>query len=86
MVTMSLAGAENLVQAGATESFTGTVFGSSGMSRFLKTWLTPSPKFELVAKKSLLTAAVEQYLGNKFAFSYGASLAEFLPLFLTLRC
>ena len=56
------------------------------MSRFLKTWLTPSPKFELVAEKSLLTAAVEQYLGNKFEFSYGASLAEFLPLFLTLRC
>lgn len=56
------------------------------MSQFLKQWLTPSPKFNLITETSTPRAEVEQYIGRKFESSYGASLAQFLPLFLTLRC
>jgi len=56
------------------------------MSQFLKQWLTPSPKFDLITEESALRMDVEQYVGHKFDSSYGASLAQFLPLFLTLRC
>lgn len=56
------------------------------MSQLLMQWLTPSPRFELVTRMSPQRAEVEQYIGRKFEASYGASLAEFLPLFLTLRC
>ena len=56
------------------------------MSQFLKQWLTPSPQFDLVTEKSSVRAEVEQYVSEKFESSYGASLAEFLSLFLTLRC
>jgi len=78
---MSLAVADKLVQYPEN-----TVREGTGMSQFLKQWLTPSPKFELIGEESRLRAEVEQYVGDKFESSYGASLAQFLPLFLTLRC
>lgn len=59
---------------------------SAGMSQLLMQWLTPSPKFELVSRTSAQRAEVEQYIERKFETSYGASLTEFLPFFLTLRC
>lgn len=56
------------------------------MSQFIRQWLTPTPKFELVTESCDARLEVERYVGEKFEASYGASLAEFLPLFLTLRC
>ena len=56
------------------------------LSPFLKQWLSPTPRFELVSQEALERAEVERYVGRKFESSYGASLTEFLPLFLTLRC
>ena len=78
---MSLAATDNLVQSSGI-----TVREEAGMSQFLKQWLTPSPKFDLITAESTLRAEVEHYIGGKFQSSYGASLAHFLPLFLTLRC
>lgn len=83
---MNLAVAENLVQVDVVKSSLSAVREDSGMSQFLKQWLTPTPKFDLITEKSPLRNEVEQYVGQKFESSYGASLAEFLPLFLTLRC
>lgn len=83
---MSLAVAENLVQAGVAKASLSAVREDSGMSQFLKQWLTPTPKFDLITEKSPLRMDVEHYIGQKFESSYGASLAQFLPLFLTLRC
>ena len=83
---MSLAVADKLVQASAIQSSGNAVREGTGMSQFLKQWLTPSPKFSLIAEDSTLRAEVERYVGDKFESSYGATLAEFLPLFLTLRC
>lgn len=83
---MSLAVAENLVQTGGAKSPLSAVREDSGMSQFLRQWLTPIPKFDLIHEKSPLRMDVEQYIGQKFESSYGASLAQFLPLFLTLRC
>lgn len=83
---MSLAVADSLIQAGSAKPSLSAVGEGSGMSQFLKQWLTPSPKFDLITEKSTLRSEVEQYIGDKFESSYGASLAHFLPLFLTLRC
>lgn len=83
---MSLAVADNLVQASTGQSSGIAVREGAGMSQFLKQWLTPSPKFDLITENSQYRSEVEQYVGQKFEASYGACLAEFLPLFLTLRC
>lgn len=78
---MSLAVVDNLVQPSGN-----TMREEAGMSQFLKQWLTPSPRFELITEEATLRTEVERYIGDKFESSYGASLAQFLPLFLTLRC
>jgi thermostable hemolysin len=83
---MSLAIADKLVHSSGIQATEHVVREAAGMSQLLMQWLTPSPKFELVTQKSSQRAEVEQYIGRKFEASYGASLAEFLPLFLTLRC
>ncbi len=73
-------------QTGGIHSSTAAANEEAGMSPFLKQWLTPSPKFDLVSRRAQNRAEVEHYVASKFESSYGASLAEFLPLFLTLRC
>ncbi|MBL4571756.1 MAG: thermostable hemolysin [Gammaproteobacteria bacterium] len=83
---MSLVAAESLSQASTVQLSGNAESGGAGRSQFLKQWLTLSPKFELVTEESSLRAEVEQYIGCKFESNYGASLTEFLPLFLTLRC
>lgn len=83
---MSLAVADSLVQASAVQSSRYTVHEGTGKSQFLKQWLIPSPIFKLIAEESTLRAEVEQYTAYKFESTYGASLTEFLPLFLTLSC
>jgi hypothetical protein len=83
---MSLAVVENLVQADNAKSSLSAVREVAGVSQFLKQWLTPSPKFDLVTEQSPSRSEVEQYIGQKFEASYGACLTEFLPLFLTMRC
>ncbi len=83
---MSLVVADNFVLASSNEPTGSAVDSAAGISQFLMQWLTPSPKIELVTRRSSQRPEVEQYIGQKFEASYGASLAEFLPLFLTLRC
>jgi hypothetical protein len=83
---MSLAVTENLIQASGINSSNNAIAGGADMSPFLKKWLSPTPQFELVSERSNFRSEVEQYVGFKFESSYGAKLAEFLPVFLTLRC
>ena len=83
---MSLAITDKLVHSSEIQVTKHVVREATGMSQLLMQWLTPSPKFELVTQKSSQRVEVEQYIGCKFEASYGASLTDFLPLFLTLRC
>jgi hypothetical protein len=83
---MSLVVAQNLAQASGDKSSKATFQEGASMSQFLNQWLTPSPKFGFVSMQSPCRAEVEQYIGRNFEASYGARLAEFLPIFLTLRC
>ncbi len=83
---MSLAVADNLLQANSVQLSGNTVGEETGMSQFLKQWLTSSPSFKLITEESMRRAEIEQYIRHKFESNYGASLTQFLPLFLTLRC
>ncbi len=83
---MTVVAIEDSVKAGAVYPHTDAASDVAGMSPFLKQWLTPTPKFELVSEGGLNRAEVQRYIASKFESSYGASLTEFLPLLLTLRC
>ncbi|PCJ23947.1 MAG: hypothetical protein COA96_10695 [SAR86 cluster bacterium] len=52
----------------------------------IKQWARPVPTFDLVNRNTESRRGVETYIGNKFKASYGATLSEYLPLFLTMRC
>ena len=52
----------------------------------IKQWARPVPVFDLVGGQSTARHQVETYINNKFEASYGATLTEYLPLLLTMRC
>ncbi len=83
---MSAVAIENPGQTRAMHPSIGISDSEAAMSPFLKQWLTPSPKFDLVSREAQDRSEIERYIASSFESSYGASLAEFLPLFLTLRC
>jgi hypothetical protein len=83
---MSLVVPENLAQANGVSTSKEAMHELPSMSQLLDQWLTPTPKFEWVSERSHNRSEVEQYIGQKFDSSYGAKLAHYLPLLLTLRC
>lgn len=56
------------------------------MKSLIKQWARPVPAFKLIGGQSSSRQQVETYINNKFEASYGATLSEYLPLFLTMRC
>jgi hypothetical protein len=51
-----------------------------------KQWVRQMPIFDLVDTSSFCRAQVEKYIENKFRTTYGATLTEYLPFLLTMRC
>lgn len=83
---MSLAASKNLLHLVSSSTSVNRSQEGEGVSQFVKQWLTPSPKFELVSSKSPSRYQVEKYIGQQFKSVYAANLADFLPVFLTLSC
>ncbi len=83
---MSIVVTESPIQASSVHASINAVPVGANMSQLLNQWLTPSPKFEFVSAQSPKRAEVEKYVERQFESSYGAHLAEFLSVFLTLRC
>ena len=52
----------------------------------IRQWAKPVPAFDLVGEQSTSRHQVETYINRKFEASYGATLSEYLPLLLTMRC
>jgi len=48
--------------------------------------LTPYPSLDLHDKNSAGRATVEAYIGQQFNDIYGASIRDFMPLFLSISC
>jgi hypothetical protein len=54
--------------------------------QWLNRWLVPAPALNLHSPHSESTATVQQYVARQFFQTYGASVHEFLPIFLSLSC
>lgn len=83
---MCLAVTETSINSGSFECAANSGADGVAVPLFLQQWLTPSPQFELVTAQSENRDLVEKYIERQFKASYGAKLADFLPLFLTLSC
>lgn len=54
--------------------------------QWLNRWLVPAPALNLHSPHSESTATVQQYVARQFFQTYGATVHEFLPIFLSLSC
>lgn len=59
---------------------------NNGHYRHLQQLLNPGPELDLQSAKTLARTEVEHYITKQFQAAYGATIKEFLPLLLSLRC
>ena len=63
-------------------------FAAGGPSResLLNAILSHAPEFSLAARRDPLRGEVETFIAARFRAAYGASISEFFPLLLAMRC
>ena len=59
---------------------------NNGHYRHLQQLLNPGPELDLQCANTQARTEVEHYITKQFQIVYGATIKEFLPLLLTLRC